>query len=251
MIDNGYGIADDECPSILESTPPMKSPSFPLRRLAYRVWRSSIQAHLSRPDACTLFGLQLVVSPGVLHPRYFASSRLIAGHLLNLDLSGIAVADIGTGSGLLGLLAARAGAHVTATDINPAAVECAGRNAARNGVSDRMLVAQADVFDGLQGHATFQIIVTNPPFYPRHPENAADHAFASGVGHQFFTHLATELPSRLATDGRLLMVHSSDTDFEPISRILEGCGLKGRVVRTRRGLFETLTVREFARAYRT
>ncbi len=215
------------------------------RRLAYLVWHRRVRASLERSDACSLFGLDLVIAPGVLHPRHFASSRLLAQQVSSLDLQGKKVADIGAGSGLLGLLAARAGATVTAVDVNPEAVACAAENVRRNGLGARVEVVRSDVFDGIAAGLRFDLVVTNPPFYPRVPRTLSDHAFAAGVENGFFTKLANDLPGRLTTHGALLLIQSSDTDFLPISRQFEGRGLKERVVSERRGLFETLTIREF------
>ena len=226
-----------------------------VRRVAYLVWHSRLRATLNRADACTLFGLDLVIDPGVLHPRHFASSRRLAQHLMSLDLRGFRVADIGAGSGLLTLLAARAGAEVTAVDINPAAVACTSENARRNGLSGRVSARVGNVFDGLPPDIRFDLVVTNPPFYPRDPESLPDHAFAAGAANDFFTKLATGLPGRLAKNGALLLIHSSDADFGPVSSVLAGNGLTGRTVFEKRGFFETLTIREFRatneRRYRT
>jgi release factor glutamine methyltransferase len=218
-----------------------------LRRLAYRIWYRRVQASLERADPCSLFGLDLLVAPRVLHPRHFISSQLLARQVLMLDLDGKTVADIGTGSGILGLLAARSGAMVTAVDLNPAAVACATGNAQRNGLADRVSTIESDVFERVPAEARFDFVITNPPFYPRKAESLPDHAFAAGVGNGFFAKLAESLPGRLAKGGALLMIQSSDTDCGPIGRMFEGRGMSGRVVSERRGCFETLTIREFRR----
>ena len=70
--------------------------------------------------------------------------------------------DMGTGSGVSGILAARKGALVVAVDVNPMAVACARQNAKRNGVADKMTFAVADVFEGVEGD--FDLIVFDPPF---------------------------------------------------------------------------------------
>lgn len=216
-----------------------------VRRLAFRIWSMRVRTSMGRADACRLFDFDLVIDPGVLHPRHFASSRLLAAWLGGLDLKGRAVADIGTGSGLLALVAARAGGNVVASDISPAAVECARANATRNRLGDRIVVVESDVWAALPGTPPFDVVVTNPPFYPRAIESAADQAFASGEGHAFVSRLAEGLNTRLAPGGSLVMIHSSDEDFAPVGQRLEEHGLRGTVVDEKRGIFETLTIREF------
>jgi SAM-dependent methyltransferase len=73
---------------------------------------------------------------------FFLSSEYFAEYLDRLDLSGKSVADIGTGSGILALAAARAGAtEVLALDINPNAALSALENARTHGLGDRVTVA--------------------------------------------------------------------------------------------------------------
>jgi methylase of polypeptide subunit release factors len=219
-----------------------------VRRIVHRVWHRRVRAALERPDACTLFGLDLVIAPGVLHPRHFRSSRALAGHVITLELQGRRVADLGTGSGILALLAARAGASVTAVDINPSAVECAAANAHRNGLSEHVSVLASDLFDAVPPGLRFDLVITNPPFYPRPATRVGDRTFAAGAENAFFRKLAASLPDCLARDGRLILIQSSDVDFTPIVAMFEGSGMRGRVVREDRGLFETLTIREFRAA---
>lgn len=218
------------------------------RRVAHFAWYRRARPALQRTDACSIFGLDLLIEPGVLHPRHFASSRLLGEYLTGLSLKDQEVADLGTGSGLLALLAARAGASVTAIDLDPIAIACATGNARRNGLDGRVRVIASDVFDHTPAERRFDLVITNPPFYPRDARTPADRAFAAGAGNAFFAKLADGLPGRLKPGGCLAMIQSSDADFAPIARLLEARGMKGRVVRERRGLFETLTIREFAQA---
>jgi ribosomal protein L11 methyltransferase len=73
------------------------------------------------------------------------STRLCLVLLQNRDLAGRTVIDVGTGSGVLAIVAAKLGAaFVSALDVDPDAVENARENIARNGVE---AIAEAHVLD--------------------------------------------------------------------------------------------------------
>jgi ribosomal protein L11 methylase PrmA len=83
--------------------------------------------------------MRLTVRPTVFHPRYFISSERFAEFIDTLDLNGKQVIDVGTGTGILAIAAARAGAErVIATDINPNAALSVPENARGNEVGDRV-----------------------------------------------------------------------------------------------------------------
>jgi release factor glutamine methyltransferase len=74
--------------------------------------------------------------------------------------------DVGTGSGLLSIVLAKAGCpEVVAIDCNPRAIEAALANAARNDVAGCIRGEIAD-FRSWQTDRKFDLIVTNPPFMP-------------------------------------------------------------------------------------
>src|SRR5262245_51586685 len=106
-----------------------------------RRWHERAYAKLSAPrpeQSYSCLGLDIVV-PGGVFPPVDAESL---GAAVVADVApGERVLDLGTGSGIHGLLAARAGADVVAVDLNPAAVQAAAANARRNGLSGRVLFA--------------------------------------------------------------------------------------------------------------
>ncbi|MDR2047381.1 MAG: 50S ribosomal protein L11 methyltransferase [Clostridiales bacterium] len=63
----------------------------------------------------------------------------------SVDLKDKILFDVGCGSGILGIAAAALGAYAFMTDIDPAAVFTAKKNAERNGVSDRTEIKRADL----------------------------------------------------------------------------------------------------------
>lgn len=103
---------------------------------------------------------RIVIDPGAAfglgdHPTTRLSARL----LWTSWWSGATVADIGCGSGVLSVIAARRGApFVEAIDISPAAVEATTANAARNGVGERVSASTRRVGE-LEG--PFDIVVAN------------------------------------------------------------------------------------------
>src|SRR4051812_41681731 len=108
-------------------------------------------------------GFKLRVRPTVFHPRYFISSERFAEFIGELDLHGSCAVDVGTGSGILALAAARAGAEtVFATDINPSAALTATENARENGLGDRVASVCMNLLSSFAPRPTFDIILSSP-----------------------------------------------------------------------------------------
>lgn len=95
-----------------------------------------------------------------LGPDTYRFANLIEAELDGGELG--AVADIGAGAGVGGLVAARRcrARRLVLTDINGKALEFAGVNAARAGVEAELVRTSA--LDGVEG--TFDLILANPPF---------------------------------------------------------------------------------------
>ena len=79
--------------------------------------------------------------------------------------SGVIVLDIGTGTGLVAIMAAQRGAgRVQAVEIDPAAAEQARQNAANSPWNDRINVKCTDISD-FTADFKFDRIVCNPPYF--------------------------------------------------------------------------------------
>lgn len=101
-------------------------------------------------------------------PGVFAHGRLDGGTALLLAaldaLRGARVADVGCGSGIIGLVAARLGAaRVDLVDANLLAVAAAGANIAANGVAGARALP-SDLLSAVAGER-YDLIVSNPPFH--------------------------------------------------------------------------------------
>ena len=88
------------------------------------------------------------------------STRLLAEWLAERITGGERLLDVGSGSGVLTLLAARLGAaEAVGIDIEPAAVAAAEANARRNGLDD--VTAFSNVAVGEAEFGTFDVVVAN------------------------------------------------------------------------------------------
>lgn len=68
--------------------------------------------------------------------------------------------DVGCGSGILGIAAAKLGARESyLTDLDPVAVESARHNAVKNGVAERVVVAHSNLLEGAR--ITGEIVLAN------------------------------------------------------------------------------------------
>ncbi|MDQ8729417.1 50S ribosomal protein L11 methyltransferase [Bradyrhizobium sp. LHD-71] len=157
--------------------------------------------------------LQLVVLPSVFHPGIFLTSRIFSAFLRSLDLAGKSVIEVGTGSGILALSAARAGARsVLALDINPAAVSAAQKNAAMNGLSAVVSARVSDLLSAARADEIVDVIISSPPSFSGEPRDMADRAWHAGPSYRDITSLFDQAYRHLANDGVMYVLLSSDTD---------------------------------------
>jgi release factor glutamine methyltransferase len=160
------------------------------------------------------WGLDIEVTRDVLIPR--PETELIVEEALAVAprLLTHRIIDVGTGSGCLAVALAVEfpSARVIATDISPAALRVAERNAQRHQVSGRVSFVECDLLAGIEDHA--QLIVSNPPYVPTgdvntlQPEVAqyepASALYAGDDGLAVIRRLFSAATSCLAEDGRLI-----------------------------------------------
>ncbi|NEU14191.1 methyltransferase [Methylobacterium sp. BTF04] len=95
----------------------------------------------------------------------WAGGQALARYVLDNPacVAGRRVLDFASGSGLVAIAAAKAGAsHVTASDLDALALSAIGFNAAANGVADRIEAVQADLIGSDPGSA---IVLAADIFY--------------------------------------------------------------------------------------
>jgi release factor glutamine methyltransferase len=171
------------------------------------------------------WGLEFDVGPDVLIPR--PSTELIVEATLDLfpdRHAALSVADICTGCGCVAISVAheRPDARVLATDISPAALAVASRNAAKHDVGTRVAFRAADLLDGVTG--VFDAVLANPPYVfdnagpALQPEvrnyEPAVALFGGNDGLTVIARLVEQAPSRLRAGGYLIFEFGYGQDVE-------------------------------------
>jgi len=188
-------------------------------------------------------GFRMVVQPTVFHPRYFLTSEFFASFIGRLDLTGKTVADVGTGSGILALAAARAGAtKVTAIDVNPNAARTAAENARANGFENRITATCSNLLSALAPCALFDVIITSPPSFPGEPRDLADRAWHAGPNYRDIASLFDQASKRLAPGGRVYILLSSDSNLDLFSKLITRARFRARLAAQRSLLVESFLI---------
>ncbi|WP_458756805.1 50S ribosomal protein L11 methyltransferase [Afipia sp. TerB] len=169
--------------------------------------------------------LKLIVPPSVFHPGIFITSRIFSSFLRTLDLTGKTVVEIGTGSGILALSAAKAGARsVVALDINPAAVGAARDNATLNSMGATVSARVSDLLSAAAAHERFDVIISSPPSFSGEPRDMADRAWHAGPLYRDITSLFDQAHRHLSNDGVVYILLSSDTDVALMESLARKAG---------------------------
>src|SRR5713226_3650851 len=195
------------------------------------------------------WGLEFEVTPDVLIPRpetehvievaldRLALREIRAGRPQTASGEGLQIADIGTGSGCIAIALAKElpAANFLATDISPAALAVARRNASRHAVADRIHFIECNLLDARHSplatrHSplSFDLIASNPPYIGRReapslPREVRDHEPASALfggeeGYELYADLIAQSARHLKPGGMLVLElgHNSLPAVQPL-----------------------------------
>ncbi|HEV2270703.1 MAG TPA: methyltransferase [Steroidobacteraceae bacterium] len=200
------------------------SPSFPVARRAL-IKLLHLAHRLRGFDRYDQFivehvhGIPILVTPSVFNPKRMRTGGFFAAQLDSSRIGPNAeVLDMGTGSGVCAVFAARHARRVVAVDINASAVRCARINTLLNRADDTVDVRHGDLFDPVAGER-FDLVLFNPPFLTGEARNDRDRAWrANGLGERF----AAGLDRHLKPGGAALLLLSTFGDervfLEPLRR---------------------------------
>jgi release factor glutamine methyltransferase len=199
-----------------------------IRRWHERAYREAL-AEGSTTRTFDYLGLSVVVPPGVqpITPVSHLLGEAVVAEAGNRDL----VLDMGTGSGINGILAASRGARVVAVDTNPRALKAARANAEHNGVADRIEVRHSDVFSAVEG--AFDLIIFDPPFRWFAPRDDLEAAMTD-ENYRAMTTFFHEARQHLSPAGRMLIFFGTSGDIGYLEKVIATEGFHAEVIADQR-----------------
>jgi release factor glutamine methyltransferase len=184
-------------------------------------------------------GISLIIAPQVFHPGFFFTTKLLLKYISRLPLKEKRFLELGAGSGLISIFAARNQARVTATDINAVAIEWLTTNSHANNVSIEII--HSDLFQNIPPQS-FDIIAINPPFFKKDPVTDKDYAWYCGTNGEYFEGLFMSLANYVHDNSTVLMILSDGCDLEMINQIADKNGFAMNRVYSRKNLLEKIFI---------
>jgi len=182
-------------------------------------WQNRVyETHLKSKEPVSLdcLGRRIDVPQEVFSPPPW-EHNLLAKAVLKEVKETDRVLDMGTGSGIIAIVAASKSSGVVAVDVNPFAVKCAKENVDRNGLSSRITVRESDLFENVEGR--FDLIVFDPPFRWFEPRDVWERCCADkdyATMRLFFE----EAENYLNDEGRLLIHFGTSGDIAYLKHLI-------------------------------
>jgi len=191
------------------------------------------------PHRVKVLGNTYEISENVFNPKRYYTSKLMAEHI-NVTSSD-KILDMGTGSGVLAITAAKHAREVVAVDINPEAVHYAKKNVRARGLEKKVSVMEGDLFSPLDPEHKFDVILFTPPYFEGTPKTLFEYALIDPdklLVKKFFGAAKKYLTPR----GYVQMMYSSIADNESVLQIIHDLGWDHSLMARRRTLTETFFI---------
>jgi release factor glutamine methyltransferase len=174
--------------------------------------------YFKKPRKYQYADIKGVVLPTVFFPHFTVSTGHLIDYVKSQKMAKKEVLELGCGTGLVSVAAAKMGANVLASDINLKALENTQINAEKNGVKIETLAS--DLFQKIEGRK-FDYIIINPPYYPKEVKSMAESAWYCGEAFEYFDRLFSQVGKHLFPRTEAIMILSEDCKVKQILAIAE------------------------------
>jgi release factor glutamine methyltransferase len=187
-----------------------------LKSLAFRILYPTSEKYLSKERSYNYKGTTVTVFPGVFHPGFFYSTKLLLKYFEDIDLRKKYILELGAGTGLISIFTANKGGYVTASDISLTAVYNIEKNVKMTNAN--VEVVHSDLFDDIPPRR-YDYIIINPPYYKKSPTSEKEFAWFGGDDFQYFRKLFSQLGNNSYENTKVIMVLSDEADLNMIKSI--------------------------------
>jgi release factor glutamine methyltransferase len=190
-------------------------------------YKHVLKLYLKTDSSITFDGFKLKVFKDVFHPKLFFSTKYFYSFIDQQPVIGLNFLEIGSGSGILSLLALKKKAKsVTSVDIDPKAVDNTRLNFTKNfRALENVNVFQSDLFENLPKQ-NFDFIVINPPYYFKKITAQTHYAWYCGENGEYFEKLFAGLPNYIHSETLVYMILEENCEIERIQSMALKCGIK-------------------------
>jgi release factor glutamine methyltransferase len=175
------------------------------------------QWYSAKTRSYTFKKIKIRVFPGVFHPAFFFSTKTLIEFLETQNLNRTKVLELGAGTGLISIYCKLQGAEkVCASDISSSAIENILENIGINNIE--VDVVHSDLFEKIDPNA-FDIIIINPPYYPKKIKTETDYPWFCGESFEYFEKLFLQLNQKRTVKNKIYMIISEDCDIDKIKKL--------------------------------
>ncbi|MEO5641778.1 MAG: methyltransferase [Bacteroidia bacterium] len=206
-----------------------------IKGIVNRTWKPFVERYLRKTRIYTFRNISVTIPPGVFHPGFFFSTHLLISFLEKQELNGKRFLEIGCGSGLVSIFAAKQNAVVTTCDISPLSFGCTKQNAVNNDV--KIAVFQSDLFSEIP-EQSFDIIAVNPPYYKEDPISIEENAWYCGADMEYFQEFFSQAKKFMLPSSSIYMVLSDECDLDGIQMIADRNKLLSKLALEKRTAWE-------------
>ncbi|MFM6924520.1 MAG: methyltransferase [Ferruginibacter sp.] len=206
-----------------------------IKHIVAKTYKPLLAKYLSKTRYYRYKDIRLEIPPEVFHPGFFFSTQMLLQYISKLPLQKKEFLEPGCGSGLISMIAAKKGASVTATDINPVAVDFLKKNCLANNL--HLKVLQSDLFNAIPAKQ-YDVIAINPPYYKKDPVTLQDHAWYCGEQGEYFSVLFASLSDYIHADTEILMVLFDGCDMQMLERFAAANNFSLNCVQSKQNMLE-------------
>ena len=186
-----------------------------IKKISHPFLKFLFNKYHSKPREYSYKDVSVLVHPDVFPPHFTISTKILLDFINELDLTNKSILELGCGSGIISLFAAYKGGVVTASDINPTAIDFLNTAASKNELKVNALFS--DLFQNIS-QKEFDYIIINPPYYPKNPSEMKERAWFCGEDFIYFENLFLQLIAFIPNSS-VLMILSEDCEIETIKAI--------------------------------